>query len=50
MRRLLSKIFGLFASPHACSATCPTCGETCIAAIHGTGGHYCGNGHNWGSG
>ena len=47
MRKLLSKPLGVFAAPSRCTSKCPTCGETCIAGIHGTGGHYCANGHQW---
>ena len=36
--------------PARCKAECPSCGEGCILGVHGTGGHACGNGHNWGSG
>ncbi|MEO6969027.1 MAG: hypothetical protein ABI132_11335 [Rhodanobacteraceae bacterium] len=45
MRKLILKIVGIFTS--ACSSECPTYGETCTAGVHGTGGHYCGQGHNW---
>lgn len=47
MRKLLSRLIGLFAAPSRCTSKCSSCGETCIAGVHGTGGHYCANGHTW---
>jgi hypothetical protein len=31
-----------------CSATCPTCHETCIAGVHPDQTHFCAQGHTWG--
>ncbi len=45
MRKLISRFFAHLIS--RCTSKCPTCGETCIAGVHGTGGHYCANGHTW---
>jgi len=44
-RNPVSRFFGHLIS--RCTSKCPTCGETCIAGVHGTGGHYCANGHTW---
>jgi len=34
--------------PSRCGATCPSCGETCIAGVHPDQTHYCAQGHSWG--
>lgn len=33
-----------------CSASCPSCGETCIAGVHPNQTHFCAQGHTWGKG
>ena len=52
MRRILAILVSFLAdeSKGRCSATCPTCHETCIAGVHPDQTHFCAQGHTWGMG
>ncbi|MFL6593069.1 MAG: hypothetical protein ACJ8GK_10245 [Luteimonas sp.] len=45
MRKFMARLLGVVMS--RCTSKCPQCGDTCIAGVHGTGGHFCSKGHTW---
>lgn len=48
MMRMLAILVSILSEDKGrCGATCPTCGETCVAGVHPDKTHYCAQGHTW---
>ena len=53
MIRMLANLVSILAEKDEkdtarCGATCPQCGEGCLAGVHPNQTHFCAAGHTWG--